>query len=191
MLGMYMSMADSPEEKSLFEQLYISNRNKMYSIAFSILKNSGDAEDAVHDAFMKVFSKADMLSGMSDEVRSCYLCSAARNIAISEYNKRKDNKTIKTSIDEMYDLAGDDNVEDDVLSSYGVERIKAALTRLSDKDYEIIFLTAYMDKTPADIAAFYNEPAGTVRQRLRRARQRLLKLLEEDESIEKEERSYV
>lgn len=51
MLGLYLSLVESEEEKQLIEELYNNNKQVMYNIAFKNLHNSSDAEDAVHEAF--------------------------------------------------------------------------------------------------------------------------------------------
>jgi hypothetical protein len=43
----YLSMIDTPEDRSKFERLYIEYRDIMYHVAFKILQNEHDAEDAV------------------------------------------------------------------------------------------------------------------------------------------------
>ena len=53
MLGFYLSLIDSDDDKNKFEQLYLTYRQDMYKIAYSILKNNADAEDAVHQAFLQ------------------------------------------------------------------------------------------------------------------------------------------
>ena len=50
----YLQMIDSPEDESKFEVLYKEHRDYMYRVAFNILHNPQDAEDAVHHAFVKV-----------------------------------------------------------------------------------------------------------------------------------------
>ena len=54
MLGFYLSMVESDEERSLIEFIYNEYRQLMYKTAFSILHNKFDAEDAVHEAFLRV-----------------------------------------------------------------------------------------------------------------------------------------
>lgn len=48
MISFYLSLLDTPEEKSMFEQLYRLYRQDMYKRAYGILKNKYDTEDAVH-----------------------------------------------------------------------------------------------------------------------------------------------
>ena len=47
---LYLQMLETPEEKSLFEQIYLEYRGLMYHVAYEILHNDQDAEDAVHQA---------------------------------------------------------------------------------------------------------------------------------------------
>ena len=56
-LAFYMSLVDDENEKSIIEELYKTNKRKMYSIAYSCLRNHQDAEDAVHEAFLIVIRK--------------------------------------------------------------------------------------------------------------------------------------
>lgn len=51
---LYLQMLETPEKKSLFEQIYLEYRGLMYHVAYEILHNDQDAEDAVHQAFVKI-----------------------------------------------------------------------------------------------------------------------------------------
>ena len=53
MLAIYLSMLETNEEKNQFEQLYIKYKQDMYAVAYGILKNKEDAEDAVHQSFFE------------------------------------------------------------------------------------------------------------------------------------------
>ena len=50
----YLSLIDTEEEKSKFEQLYHLYRYTMLHVAVSILKETQLAEDAVHEAFIRI-----------------------------------------------------------------------------------------------------------------------------------------
>lgn len=50
----YLQMLETPEEKSKFEQLYLEYKGLMFHVAYEILHNEQDAEDAVHQAFVKI-----------------------------------------------------------------------------------------------------------------------------------------
>lgn len=59
---LYLAMIDSDADKSKFEILYNEYKNLMYYTANRILRNSSDAEDVVHQAFLKVIEILDTIS---------------------------------------------------------------------------------------------------------------------------------
>ena len=50
----YLQTIDNPADKAKFEQLYLHYQAFMYQVAFQILQNKQDAEDAVHNAFLSI-----------------------------------------------------------------------------------------------------------------------------------------
>ena len=44
----YMMMIDSEEDRSKFEKIYLKYRKLMHTVAYKILRNHEDTEDAVH-----------------------------------------------------------------------------------------------------------------------------------------------
>lgn len=53
MLTLYLSLIGTEAERSRFEEVYSQCRKQMIVIATSILKNEDDAEDVVHDVFIR------------------------------------------------------------------------------------------------------------------------------------------
>lgn len=58
----YLAAISSDEDKSKFELIYRQYRNLMYYAANQILHNSSDAEDVVHQAFLKIVEILDTIS---------------------------------------------------------------------------------------------------------------------------------
>ena len=50
----YLQLIESEDDKFKFEKIYKKYRNLMFYVAFNLLGNEQDAEDAVHAAFLKV-----------------------------------------------------------------------------------------------------------------------------------------
>ena len=61
----YLSSLDTQEDRSKFEEIYQKYRSKMYGIAYSILGNNEDSEDAVHNAFVKLADEFTNISHLS------------------------------------------------------------------------------------------------------------------------------
>ncbi len=58
----YLQMIESPQDKNKFEQIYLKYRSFMFQIAYKILKNQQDAEDAVHNAFLSIAKNISKIS---------------------------------------------------------------------------------------------------------------------------------
>ncbi len=58
MLALYMSFIDDESHRRLFEKIYIEYRDPMFFMARSVLGNDSDAEDIVHDVFLRIAKKA-------------------------------------------------------------------------------------------------------------------------------------
>ncbi len=54
MLAFYMSFIDDEDDREKFEMLYNEYRKRMVYIAYSVLGNNEDAEDAGHDTVIKI-----------------------------------------------------------------------------------------------------------------------------------------
>ncbi len=89
MLIYYLQMLDTPEEKVRFEQIYLKYRSLMYHVANSVLHNCQDAEDAVHNAFLRIIRKFSRFQNTSAEDLAPQIVVIARNEAISLLRKRK------------------------------------------------------------------------------------------------------
>ena len=62
---LYLQMIDTSEDRSKFEQIYIEYRDLMFYVANRILDSDQDAEDAVHEAFLKVAENIKKLGNQS------------------------------------------------------------------------------------------------------------------------------
>ena len=183
MLALYISMAETPEEKTLIEQLYNRYRQMMYKISFSILKNRFDAEDPVHNTFMGILKSNELtkLSDVNSHETKAYIITYVKHSAIKIYNKRK--KVIIEDIDKYYELESNESTEEIALSEVGIEEIKAALMELSDNDYKILYLSIFEQKSNKEIADITGVNLETVRKRVYRARQRLSQIIAEKRGV--------
>lgn len=85
----YLQMIDSAEERTKFEQLYLIHRDYMYRVAFGILQNSEDAEDAVHQAFVKIAEHMKKIDTPDSPKTKGYVITIVKNCAIDSYRKKQ------------------------------------------------------------------------------------------------------
>ena len=57
MLALYLAYLDDENDKKLFEEIFYAYRKQMVTLALSILNNENDAEDAVHNVFLRIAQK--------------------------------------------------------------------------------------------------------------------------------------
>ena len=57
----YLAMIDSPDGKSKFETIYHKYRDVMFYAAYKILLDACDAEDIVHESFLKIMDIMDTI----------------------------------------------------------------------------------------------------------------------------------
>lgn len=95
MLMIYLQMLDTPEEKIRFEQIYLKYRDTMFHVADSILHNEQDAEDAVHNAFLRIIKKFSRFQNTPAKDLAPQVVVIARNEAISLQRKKKDTAPLE------------------------------------------------------------------------------------------------
>ena len=81
----YLMMIESPEDSSKFEMIYYQYRALMYHIAYKILNNEHDAEDAVHSAFVKVAENISKIENAVCPKTQSYVVTIVENKAIDLY----------------------------------------------------------------------------------------------------------
>lgn len=103
MLLLYLNLIDDEQQRIEFEEIYTTYRKQMILLAKSFLHNDADAEDVVHDVFLRIATKhMKFIQGLKDpeDVRN-YLLKATKNTALNEL-KRKGRSTL--SIETLYSL---------------------------------------------------------------------------------------
>lgn len=177
MLSFYLAMVDTPEDKLFVEELYTVYERMMFRIAFRVLRQKYDAEDAVHEAFLSII-KGDALEKMklmTDIEKKSYLTVIVKNSAYKVYNKRKKNN--ENSI--YSDSDNTNSTEETVLSSLSIEEIQETMNMLTESDYDILCLNLINEQTYEEIAAALDIKPDAARQRVHRAKKRLMDKLQE------------
>ena len=176
MLSALLLMIDDETDRELVRSLYEANEQLMYNVAYNILHNRTDAEDAVQDSFVSVIRNLEKIRGIDCNETRFYLVIVVKNISLNMLKKKQ--RHLAVDIDEVFDAKSDVNIEDEIISRVSSEEIKCALRDLSDNDYEIMFLYLIREHTPSEIAQLLGITGNQARQRIFRARQRLIKHLE-------------
>lgn len=179
MLLLYMSLIDDPEEQRKFEELYNSYKQMMYYSAYRVLNNVDDAEDAVHQAFLRVINHMDDIDENDKHRTKSYLSIITQNIAIDIYRRKKRDWARNVSFEEKELFIEDPKGQDfeDIKEPTG-NKLADAIAKLPPKYAEVIRLTYVHGYSSEKVGELLNISSDNVRQRLVRARKKLAEMLE-------------
>ena len=138
MLVLYMSFINDEIHRRLFEEIYMTYRKQMFLVARAVLSNDSDAEDAVHDVFLKIAKSQMQKIGSIQEaadVRS-YLLKATKHQAIDHLRKRQRQRTVmnaerEDALKSIVELP-DDQLMDMISNGMAYDRILQVIASLDD-----------------------------------------------------------
>lgn len=167
----YLLLIDAEEDKRKFVILYEKYRYLMLKVANDVLNDSFLAEDAVHNAFIKIAKNIDRIGNIESKETKRYLITITKNCTIDIYRKRYKQMKKEIYIDE---LGGKETLlvylECDIDN-----RILDILKNLPIK-YRDVFLLKYSSRMENnEIAKMLGISEGNVRQRLARGKEKIQK----------------
>jgi len=154
----------------------------LYRVAYSVLRNAADAEDAVQETFMRVLRHRETL----DEVRDqrVWLIRIVWNIVLD----RKRRMKTRPETDDVAELArvlpaAGLSAEDRAAAAQHHARVLSCVEQLPVKERQVLMLSAFEELTSVEIALVLGITESSVRSRLFRARNLMAGLLDHQRSL--------
>lgn len=156
----------------------------LYRVAFSVLRNPADAEDAVQEAFLRVLRHRETLDEVRD--RRVWLIRIVWNVVLD----RKRRAKTRPETDDVADLARvlpSDGLSAEELAAAAQHHahVLACVEKLPAKEREVLMLSAFEELNSVEIASVLEISESSVRSRLFRARNLMAELLEHTRSLHK------
>lgn len=157
-------------DRRQFERLVNETRDDLLAYALRRSATPEDAADVLSETYLIAWRKLDKIPP-GGQAR-LWLFGVARNVIRRSTDSRRSSDALVHRLAHEVRAAGDVATapEPDHRSS---PVLLAALATLSERDREILTLTAWEGLTPSEVAAAMTIPANVVRVRLHRARARL------------------
>jgi len=172
-----------------FREMVDRYNARVYSLAYGVLRNSEDAEEATQDAFLTLYRKI----GTFDESKKFFswFYRVALNAAYSRARRRKPGVTV--SIDDYLPRFKEDGhaatvelaalaegAEDEAIARNLAERAEGFIADLPKAYRDAIWMVDVEEMKPADVAEVLRISLAALKSRLHRARlyvrQRLLEV---------------
>lgn len=183
MLSLYLAYLDTEQDKKRFEEIFMSYRKQMISLAFSILKNQEDAEDAIHNVFLRIAQKNwDTVRSIEDQtdLRN-YLLKSTKNASLNISKIRSKNNLSLDTIDEfdvngIYNLS-DEGFIDSICINIEYTRVVEAIKSLKDTYKDVMYYHFVMELPVIKIAKLLGQTVSATQKQLVRGKKLLLNLL--------------
>jgi RNA polymerase sigma-70 factor (ECF subfamily) len=158
-----------------FDELVVRYRDRVYRLAFKILRHEEDAAEALQDAFLSAFRGLGNFK--AESTFSTWLYRVATNASLMKYRKRRDNHvSLEQSQSHQPDaepLAIPDWSQqplDELLDNETREVMEEGLRRLPEDLRTVFILRDEEGHSNAEVAEILDLSVAAVKSRLHRAR---------------------
>ncbi len=167
-----LEQAFARRERWALDGVYARYHSLLYSVAYNVLRNAPDAQDCLHDALIRVWTKRVAYDVQRGTFRS-FLIVCVRNHAISQQRTAarlaKLSKKVRGESNGRTDFRIDDYVEN--------RQLYAAFMSLPESQRAPLALSYLLGKTHAEISRELGLPLGTTKSRISLGLRRLGKVL--------------
>ena len=158
--------------------LYDRHGRLAYGLAYRVLGDAGTAEEAVQDAFLRIWRRAETFDAARGSGRS-WLLTIVHRCAIDLHRRRASAPPVVAGLDEIAERQGTSDTWRDVAERLDQERVRVAVETLPSDQRRAIEMAYFDGLTHREIAERDGLPLGTVKGRLRLGLKRLHDVLEE------------
>ena len=169
-------------EEATLAALVSQYAGALYRVAYSVLRNPADAEDAVQEAFVRVLRHRETLGEVRDQ--RVWLIRIVWNIVLD----RKRRAKTRPETDDVAELArvlpcDGLSAEQIAAAAQHHAHVLACVEKLPVKERQVLMLSAFEELTSVEIAEVLSITESSVRSRLFRARNLMADLLNHSRSL--------
>lgn len=165
-------------EAEEFAALVERNSARMFRVAYSMLRNAHDAEDAVQEAFLKLF-RTDGWQRMESE--RAFLARTVWRVALDRASLRKEDGDVA----ELEIAASAATPEEHAAGGDERQLLRQMIDCLPEDLRRPLVLSAIEEMTSTEVAEIMGIPEGTVRTRVMRAKAELKKRFEAMKEVQR------
>lgn len=156
-----------------FKEIILARYEAMYRVAYAIVQDRDDAQDAVQEAVTRLWARRDELSGVESPEGLC--STVVRNICVDTLRRRLRHSPVDDTLPDAPDSAP--GVDERLEAADTLAHASALLATLPVQQQDVVRLRSQGDCSIDEIAAITGHSAANVRQLLSRARRSLRRLM--------------
>lgn len=172
---LYLTLIEDEADELTFSRIYDLHRNEMIAVAYRVLQDRWDAEDAVQEALTNLAKYIKSVPTQPNELRA-YALTAARNAAIRlAVEQKKEREHIHIT----WDVCSHENIFDAITEKESYENLLDIMRQLP-LPYKEVFMLRYVANLSArEIAKVLGRKIVTVNKQLCRGKKLFVTLYKE------------
>lgn len=174
-----MSLFSHKSKAEKFEIMAAQHERAVYLLCLRMMGNREDALDCAQEAMINAYRAFDRFHG--DNQGKTWFLRIAHNVCIDQLRKRKNIVSLDSLREEGFDPA-----DQATLSPYAQleqkerqDMLREAVNDLPDEQKAVMVLRDFQDLSYEEIGEALNIPLGTVKSRLKRAREKIKQILQQ------------
>ena len=173
---------EAQAEEAALAALVDQYSGTLYRVAYSVLRNPTDAEDAVQEAFLRVLRHRQTLGEVRDY--RVWLIRIVWNVVLDRKRRLK-SRPETDDVDELaFVLPSAGLTAEEVASARQHHtQVLACVERLPKKERQVLMLSAFEELSSVEIAGVLGTTESSVRSRLFRARNLMAEMLDHKRSL--------
>lgn len=174
----------SRDDMLLIQHIYQRHKGILYQLAYSVTGSEMDADDAVSEAILYLFRRADRLRQLPEKALLSYAAKTVRSMATDIARRQRTEQRLFTSLDgavfEPPDHAADPQAR--VLTEAEHALVRETLAELSDTDRLLLVGKYVYGCRDGILARQLGVKPSSIRPKLMRARKRARAIMERKEA---------
>ncbi|MEO5978265.1 MAG: sigma-70 family RNA polymerase sigma factor [Chryseolinea sp.] len=164
-------------DEAAHQKLYKLYSKAMFNVAYRIVRNQDEAQDALQEGFISAFRNLD--SYRADATFGAWLKRIVVNKALNSLNRKKPDPIPD---DEAWDLAEED-VQGEYMEGLTIDRVKRSIAELPDGYRNVLSLYLIEGYDHEEIAGILGFTESTSKSQLNRAKGKLRELLSKNNQM--------
>lgn len=170
MIEAALAALENDRQRNELAAFYEQYKNRFFSIAYSKLHNSEEAEEAVQDAFLRVVRNPDKFLEMSDKERVHFVDGIVRHVSVDKFNRNQKNNAL--SIDEIDDNIMSDTIspEEKYITDVSADELVQFVLTLPESQRQALFMYIHEKLSYSEISGILGISEDLARKRVSNAR---------------------
>lgn len=163
-------------DSKAFSRLLELYKDRIYRLAYRMLRNKSDSEDVVQETFLRAYQHSHRFD--TSKSFSTWIFSIGKNVTIDFLRKKKSELSMDTNPNPFQDVLPfydkltslEKTPELQLIEQETAEQVELMIRELPDKYKTLIVYKYFLDMSLEDISKEVNLPVTTIKTRLFRGR---------------------